>query len=105
MKAYLSRYACAAAVLVLAGYAVVTLRGPRGLHGLVEVQAQIRDAEKRNAAIEDRIRQKRQHIDLLENNPAQQELEIRQRLKLIHPNEKVFIIGGDGKPVAGEGKK
>jgi len=97
MKASLTRYACALALLTLASYAFITLRGPRGVHALFEKQAQIREAEKRNAELARQIERKREHVRRLENNPAEQELEIRERLKLLHPNEKVFIIGDSEK--------
>lgn len=79
--------------LGVSGYAFVTLHGPKGVHALSEKQAQIREMEKRNAELDKEIERKREHIRRLEDNPAEQELEIRERLKLVHPNEKVFIIG------------
>ena len=97
MKASYTRYACALALLMLASYAFITLRGPRGLHALFEKQAQIQEAEKRNADLARQIERKREHVKRLESNAGAQELEIRERLKLVHPNEKVFIIGDPGK--------
>ena len=94
MKAPLSRFAYVIALLLVATYALVTLRGPKGLTALAEKRVQIRDMEKRNAALAREIERKRAHIHRLNDNPAEQELEIRERLKLIHPNEKVYIIGG-----------
>jgi hypothetical protein len=43
------------------------------------------------------IERKRDRIRRLQENPAEQELEIRQRLKLVDPREKVYIIGGSEK--------
>jgi cell division protein FtsB len=93
MKVSLARYAYLIAFVLVAGYAFVTLRGPRGVHALFEKQAQIRQMEKRNADLDKEIERKREHIKRLGDNPADQELEIRERLKLVHPNEKVFITG------------
>ena len=93
MKASLSRFAYAIAVLLVASYALVTLRGPKGLHSLAEKRVEIRALEKRNAALAQEIERKREHIRRLNDNPAEQELEIRERLKLVHPNEKIYIIG------------
>ena len=39
------------------------------------------------------IEQKREHIRRLAENPAEQEKEIRQRLKLVHPGERIYIVG------------
>jgi cell division protein FtsB len=49
--------------------------------------------EKRNGDLDKEIERKREHIRRLNDNPSEQELEIRERLKLVHPNEKVFITG------------
>ncbi len=93
MKAYFSRLAYVVVFLLVATYAVVTLRGPNGVHAVTEKQVQIREMEKRNAALAKEIEQRQEHIKRLTDNPAEQELEIRDRLKLIRPNEKVFITG------------
>jgi cell division protein FtsB len=95
MKA--SRYAYTLILFLLAGYAYIALRGPRGLRGLLEKQDQIHQMEQRIADRQREIERKKEHIRRLESNPAEQELEIRERLKLVHPNEKVFIIGQPGK--------
>ncbi|MBZ5624411.1 MAG: septum formation initiator family protein [Acidobacteriia bacterium] len=93
MKASVARYAYVVAFIVVASYALVTLRGPKGVHALFAKQAQIREMEKRNADLDKEIERKREHIRRLSDNPADQELEIRERLKLVRPNEKVFITG------------
>ena len=97
MKASLPRFAYAIAVLLVAGYAFFTLRGPKGLAALAERREQIRELEKRNEHLVKEIERKREHIRRLADNPAEQELEIRERLKLVHPNEKVYIIGTPAK--------
>jgi cell division protein FtsB len=79
--------------LLVAGYAVITLRGPKGVPALIAKQHQIEQAEKHNQALAREIERKREHIQRLANSPSEQELEIRERLKLVHPGEKVFITG------------
>ena len=93
MKAPLSRLAYVMVFLTVIGYAFFTLRGPKGIPGLLERQHQIQEAEKRNAGLAREIEQKREHIKRLADNPAEQEKEIRQRLKLVHPGEKIYIVG------------
>jgi cell division protein FtsB len=93
MKASLTPYAYVIAFILVASYAIMTLRGPKGVHALFDKQAQIRQMEKRNAELDKEIERKREHIKRLNDSPADQELEIRERLKLVHPNEKVFITG------------
>ncbi|HEV3197282.1 MAG TPA: septum formation initiator family protein [Bryobacteraceae bacterium] len=93
MKVSLVKYGYVIALLMVVSYAYVTLRGPKGVQALFDKQAQIRQMEKRNADLDKEIERKREHIKRLGDNPAEQELEIRGRLKLVHPNEKVFITG------------
>ena len=97
MKASLGRYLYLVAFLLVAGYAYMTLRGPRGVHALLDKQAQIKEMEKRNVNLDKEIERKREHIRRLNDNPAEQELEIRARLKLVHPHETVFITGTPAK--------
>lgn len=92
MKFAQARYVYIFAFLVVAGYAIVTLRGPTGVPGLWEKRRQIELLEKRNAALALENDRKREHIRRLSNNPAEQELEIRQRLKLVRPDEKVYVL-------------
>jgi cell division protein FtsB len=92
MKLTSGRYVYVVAFMVVAGYAVFTLRGPTGVRGLWEKRQQIEALEKRNLALAEENERKREHIRRLTNNPAEQELEIRQRLKLVHPDEKVYIL-------------
>ena len=93
MKAPLSRLVYGGALALAGIYAFVTLHGQHGLHALYEKRAQIHALEKRNASLAQEIERKREHIRRLEENPAEQELEIRERLKLAHPDEKIYIIG------------
>jgi len=97
MKAPFARLACLMAVLLVAGYAVITLRGPRVIQAFLDKQSQIQQLETHNAELAKEIERKREHIIRLSANPAEQELEIRERLKLVHPKDKVFIIEPHGK--------
>ena len=93
MKAPLTRMAYVMTFLMVTSYAFFTLRGPKGIPGLLERQRQIQETEKRNTTLAREIEQKREHIERLTDNPAEQEKEIRQRLKLVHPGEKIYIVG------------
>jgi cell division protein FtsB len=92
MKSPIGRFLCVLAVVLIAGYAVVALGGPRGIPGLIEKRKQVQELEKRNAALAREIEQKRARIGRLRDNETDQELEIRQRLKLVKPDEKVFML-------------
>jgi cell division protein FtsB len=97
MRFSIARLAYLIAFLAVVGYAAVTLRGPRGLHALFEKKAEIRAMEERNERLAREIERKREHIKRLADNPAEQELEIRERLKLVNPKDKVFITGAPAK--------
>ena len=92
MKAPLARLAYSVAILLVAGYAVITLQGPRGIRAFLDRQHEIQKLEAHNAALAQQIERKRERIQRLNGNPAEQELEIRNRLKLVHPRDKVFIL-------------
>jgi cell division protein FtsB len=92
MKSLIARVACAIAVLLIASYAFFALRGPQGIPGLFEKRRQIHELEKRNAVLAREIEEKRGRINRLRDNQTDQELEIRQRLKLVKPDEKVFVL-------------
>jgi cell division protein FtsB len=92
MRSSVAKLGYAVAVLVAASYALVTLRGPQGVPALIERQNQIRTLEKQNADLAREIEFRRERIQRLQEDESEQELEIRQRLKLVRPGEKVFIL-------------
>jgi cell division protein FtsB len=92
MKVSLARFGYLIAFLMVVSYAFFTLRGPKGIPALLQKQHQIEEIEKRNGALAQENERTREHIQRLSDNPAEQELEIRQRLKLVHPGEKVYIL-------------
>jgi cell division protein FtsB len=63
----------------------------------LEKQRQIQEMQQRNAKLDRDIERMRDHIKRLTDNPVQQELEIRDRLKLVKPGEKVYITGDPAK--------
>ncbi len=68
----------------------MTLRG--GIPALIQKQGEIRTLEKQNADLAREIEFRRERIQRLREDESEQELEIRQRLKLVRPGEKVFIL-------------
>src|SRR5215469_17533887 len=93
MKVPLARIAYALALFAVLGYAFFTLRGPHGIPGLLEKENQIRRMELDNQQLNQEIGRLQDHIRRLDSDPGEQELEIRQRLKLLKPGEKVYITG------------
>jgi cell division protein FtsB len=88
----LAKAAYLAGIVILAVYAFVTLRGPHGVQALMDKREQIQQMEKRNAALARELETRRDRITRLKESQSEQELEIRQRLKLVKPGEKVFIL-------------
>jgi cell division protein FtsB len=82
------------AIIVLWGiaYAFIALRGPNGIPGLLDKRQQVREIELTNEQLHRQIEQKQERIQRLRSDPREQEIEIRQRLKLAGPGEKIYII-------------
>jgi len=90
VKSSVAKLGYGVAVLVAASYAFVTVRG--GIPALIQKQSEIRTLEKQNADLAREIEFRRERIQRLREDESEQELEIRQRLKLVRPGEKVFIL-------------
>ncbi len=91
MKAPLTRFTYVMLFLAAVSYAFFAF--PKGVHAWQEKQQQVLEMEKRNAELARDVERQKEHINRLNNNPADQELEIRKRLKLLHPDEKLYIMG------------
>jgi cell division protein FtsB len=92
MKISIAKAAYLAGVLLLVIYGFVTLHGSHGVQALMEKREQIRRMETRNAELARELEARRDRITRLQESQSEQELEIRQRLKLVKPGEKVFIL-------------
>ena len=84
--------AYAIVVLSCVAYAFVALEGPNGIPALLARRHQVAEYQQQNQQILRENAQKQQRIERLENNPIEQEMEIRQRLKLAKPGEKIYIL-------------
>ena len=103
MKASLTRFVYIVVFLVAVAYAFFAF--PQGMHAWQDKQRQIQEMEKRNDSLAKQVERQKDYINRLKNNPAAQELEIRKRLKLLHPEEKQYITGDPetpAKPPAGK---
>jgi len=90
MRSRVTKISYMVAVLVAASYALVTLRD--GIPALMQRRADVRALEKQNAELHRDIEFRRARIERLREDESVQELEIRERLKLVRPGEKVFIL-------------
>ena len=103
MKASLTRFVYVVVFLVAVGYAFFAF--PQGMHAWQDKQRQIQDMEKRNDGLAKQVERQKEYIDRLKNNPAAQELEIRKRLKLLHPAERQYITGDPEAPAQPPARK
>ena len=91
MKTSVIRAGYVVALVMAVVYAFFTMRGPRGISAWMEKRQAIRDLEEGNAALMRENQNRREYIDRLSKSPDEQELVIRERLKLVKPNEKIFM--------------
>jgi cell division protein FtsB len=92
MKAGLARFAYAAAFLLAAIYAVAALTGPNGIAALREKQREIRAVEARTASLRKDNARAAERIQRLGADQSEQERVVEERLKLVHPGEKVYVL-------------
>lgn len=92
MKSPILKVCYAAVIMAAVAYAFFTLRGPNGIGALLEKREQIRELEKRNEVLARENEARRDKIRRLRESQSEQEMEIRRRLKLVRPGEKVFIL-------------
>ena len=77
---------------MIAIFAVIVLRGPQGIPALMEKRREIRTLQEQNADLQKENERKRDRIVRLNDSQAEQELEIRNRLKLLRKGETSFIL-------------
>jgi cell division protein FtsB len=77
---------------IIALIAVIALRGPNGIPALAEKRKQIQTLQEMNASLAADNERKRIRIEKLKHSRAEQELEIRERLKMLRPGETQLIL-------------
>lgn len=92
MNLFLRKTGYLVALAVMGAYALVAFRGPNGVPALMEKRRQITVLQEQNATLAADNKRKAERIDKLEHDRSVQELEIRKRLKLLHPGETQFIL-------------
>jgi cell division protein FtsB len=97
MRRVFSRWAFGVIFMGVVIYSAITLTGPHGVHAWMEKERLIQEMQKKNAIEAQKIERIKEHIKRLDGNSEEQEREIRERLKMVHPDEKVFITGEPAK--------
>lgn len=93
----LTKFGVVTVVALSSAYVYVALRGPQGIPALQTKWQEIRNLQQRNADLVREINAREDRIRRLRESPAEQELEIRKRLKMVRPGETVFIYPEDEK--------
>lgn len=92
MKSSAIRWGGAFAATGLGAALFIVLRVPQEYTAWTHKQAEIRQMQRKVADLARDNEQKRQRLQELERNPSVQEMEIRERLKMLRKNEKQFIL-------------
>ncbi len=97
LRQYLRPLAALAALVGLAAYATIMLRGPQGISAWAEKRHEIQGLEEQNANLQRDIDAKKQRIERLKSDPATQVLEL-EKLGLVHKDDTQFKITGQHLP-------
>ena len=92
MSTVVRRAAYSTALALMAVYGYIALSGPQGIPALRKKWTEVRQLEEDVANLQRDNQVKKDRIKRLENDPAEQEMEIRKRLKLLRPGETSFIL-------------
>jgi cell division protein FtsB len=92
MKSLLQKSGLLVLLAVIGLFAAIVLRGPNGISALTEKRKEIQSLQEVNASLAAENERKRVRIEKLKNNRAEQELEIRDKLKLLRPGETQLIV-------------
>jgi cell division protein FtsB len=76
----------------MAVYGYIALTGPQGIPALRSKWNEIHQLEEQNKNLERDNQVRKERLERLKNNPAEQDLEIRKRLKVQKPGETSFIL-------------
>jgi cell division protein FtsB len=77
---------------MIAVFVLIALRGPQGIPVLMEKRREVQLLQEQNADLQKENERKRDRIVRLNESQAEQELEIRKRLKLLRKGETSFIL-------------
>lgn len=93
----ISKLAVLVVVALSGAYIYTALRGPQGLPSVFGKAEEVRSLQRKHADLKHEVEERQKRIERLRVSKSEQELEIRKRMKFVHPGETVFII--TGKPV------
>lgn len=91
MKSTASKLIYTALVALAVAYAFFTVRGPHGYSAWLQKRQEAREMEEINAAMARENQLRREYLDRLRSSRPAQEEEIRKRLNLVKPEDKVYM--------------
>ena len=86
------RLGLAIAIVMVAAYGWMALRGPQGVEALFEKHREIRALEEQNAEAAREVERRKERVRRLQESQSEQDMEIRKQLKMIRPGETTFIL-------------
>src|SRR5256885_15051706 len=98
MSTVVKRLIYSVALISMAVYGYLALTGPQGIPALRSKWNEIHQLEEQNANLQRDNQVRRERWERLKNNPAEQDLEIRRRLRVQKPGETSFILPETPKP-------
>ncbi len=91
-RRFARRAGLAAGFVALLVFAAVTLRGPHGLAAARKLYNDIRELQAEVDTLRQEVQDRKDRNQRLRTSPAEQEMEIRRRLKLLRKGEKTFVL-------------
>lgn len=95
LKFVLERRGLVVSAVVAIVFVWAAIAGPRGVRMLLDKQEEIRTLQEQNAQATADNQRLRERIQRLNENKAEQEMEIRKNLKLVRPGETIFMLPED----------
>jgi cell division protein FtsB len=92
MSHAIRKWTVTAALVGVGTFAVYTLQGPRGIQNFLDHQQEIRKLQMQNFDLMKENQRKREYLERLSDSASEQDKAIRERLKLLRPGEKTFIL-------------
>ena len=92
MKFLVRRAGFIALFAIVGAFGIIVLRGPNGIPALMNKRKEIQFLQESNASMAADNERKRLRIEKLKHSRAEQQLEIRERLKLLRPGETQLIL-------------
>ena len=86
------RFGLVLAFIIVGAYAAVNLTGQQGVSALFGKWNELERIQHENAALAGKLEERKEKLRILKESPAQQELEIRRKLKRLKQGETIYDV-------------